>query len=100
MTRAVAGAAAVACLGCAVALHAAQERWPAPAVDAPGLMYLRSPAVVKRVVLDYDAIAADLYWIRALQHFGEERHGSMLTPAEPASAVTPVVSVACQENFS
>lgn len=72
-SRAAAGAAAAVCLGGAVALHAAQDRWPAPMVDAPGLMYLRSPAVVKRIVLDYDAIAADLYWIRALQHFGEER---------------------------
>jgi hypothetical protein len=36
-------------------------------------MYLRSPAIVKRVVLDYDGIASDIYWIRALQHFGEER---------------------------
>ena len=66
--------AAVACLAGAVALHAAQQdRWPAPKVDAPGLLYLRSPVMVKRVVLDYDAIAADIYWIRALQHFGEER---------------------------
>ncbi len=71
--RLMAGAAAAACLGGAVALHAAQDRWPAPKVDAPGLLYLRSPAMVKRVVLDYDAIAADLYWMRALQHFGEER---------------------------
>jgi tetratricopeptide (TPR) repeat protein len=74
MTRAVAGAAAAVCLGAAVALHATQdERWPAPAVDRPGLLYLRSAPVVRRVVLDYDAIAADMYWIRALQHFGEER---------------------------
>ena len=36
-------------------------------------MYLRSPSVLKRLVLDYDAVAADMYWIRALQHFGEER---------------------------
>jgi len=78
VTRAAAGLAAAACLGGAVLLHAAQDRWPAPIVDVPGLIYLRSPAVVKRVVLDYDAIAADLYWIRALQHFGEER----LSPPE------------------
>ena len=78
MTRAAAGAAAAVCLGGAVALHAAQDRWPAPVVDAPRLMYLRSSAVLKRIVLDYDAIAADLYWIRALQHFGEER----LSPPE------------------
>jgi hypothetical protein len=76
--RAAAGAAAALCLGGAVALHAAQERWPAPKVDDPGLLYLRSPAVAKRIVLDYDAIAADMYWIRALQHFGEER----LSPPE------------------
>ena len=78
MTRAVAAVAAAACLGGAVALHAAQDRWPAPKVDAPGLLYVRSPAMIKRTVLDYDAIAADLYWIRALQHFGEER----LSPPE------------------
>ena len=75
--RAAAGAAAAVCLAGAVALHASQDRWPAPQVDRPGLMYLRSPSIVKRVVLDYDGIAADVYWIRALQHFGEER----LSPA-------------------
>lgn len=73
MTRAAAGAAAAVCLGGAVALHAAQDRWPAPTVDRPGLLYLRSAAVAQRIVLDYDAMAADMYWIRALQHFGEER---------------------------
>jgi hypothetical protein len=78
MTRAAAGAAAAACLTGAVALHAAQDRWPAPQVDRPGFMYLRSAAVVKRVVVDYKGIAADMYWIRALQHFGEER----LSPPE------------------
>ena len=77
-SRAAVGAAAAVCLAGAVALHAAQDRWPAPRVDRPELMYLRSPAVVKRVVLDYDGVAADLYWIRALQHFGEER----LSPPE------------------
>jgi hypothetical protein len=73
VSRAVAGAAAAAFLAGAVALHAAQERWPAPDVDRPGLLYVRSPAVIGRAVLDYDAVAADLYWIRALQHFGAER---------------------------
>lgn len=78
MSRAAAGAAAAVCLAGAVALHAAQDRWPAPQVDRPGLMYLRSPSIVKRVVLDYDGIASDIYWIRALQYFGEER----LSPPE------------------
>jgi hypothetical protein len=78
VTRPAAGAAAAVCLAGAVALHASQDRWPAPKVDAPGLLYVRSPAMAKRVVLDYDGIAADVYWIRALQHFGQER----LSPPE------------------
>jgi len=77
--RGPAGAAAAVCLGLAVAVHALQEhRWPAPNLDHPELLYLRSPAVARRVVLDYDAVSADVYWIRALQHFGAER----LSPPE------------------
>lgn len=78
MTRAVAAAAGALCLGGAVALHAAQERWPVPAVDRPGLLYVRSPAAAKRAALGHHALAADIYWIRALQHFGSER----LSPPE------------------
>lgn len=29
--------------------------------------------VVRRLTLGYDGVAADLYWIRAVQHFGRER---------------------------
>ncbi|HET7694651.1 MAG TPA: hypothetical protein VFK57_03015 [Vicinamibacterales bacterium] len=64
---------AVVCLTGAVSLHAVQDRWPAPAVDRPELLYVRSPAAMKRALLGYDAFAADVYWIRALQHFGSER---------------------------
>jgi hypothetical protein len=71
--RVRAGIGAVLCLAGAVALHAAQDRWPGPAVDRPDLMYVRSPGVMKRLLLGYDAFAADVYWIRALQHFGSER---------------------------
>jgi hypothetical protein len=57
----------------AIALHAAEERFaPTPTVDRPELLYVRSPAVARRAVLRYQGIAADVYWIRALQHFGEE----------------------------
>jgi hypothetical protein len=71
--RAAAAVAASLCLAGAVVLHAAQDRWAPPAVDRPELLYVRSPAVMKRAALGYDAIAADVYWIRALQHFGAER---------------------------
>ena len=78
MTRVTAAIGAAICLAGAVVLHAAQDRWAPPAVDRPELLYIRSPAVMKRATLRYDGIAADVYWIRALQHFGEER----LSPPE------------------
>ena len=80
MTRSMAAAAAAVCFGGAVALHAGQDGSAVPAADRPGLLYLRSPAIAKRAVLRYGAIAADVYWIRALQHFGAER----LSPPEHA----------------
>jgi tetratricopeptide (TPR) repeat protein len=71
--RAIAAASALISLASAMWLHAAQEHWVPPQVDRPELLYIRSPAVLKRSALGYDAIASDVYWIRALQHFGEER---------------------------
>jgi len=36
------------------------------------LLYLRSGATADRVMLAFDDIAADLYWIRAIQHYGRD----------------------------
>ena len=67
-------AGAVLCLGAAVSVRAAGDRWaPAPNVDVPGLLYVRSPAVARRAALGYPGMGADVYWIRTLQHFGQER---------------------------
>lgn len=69
-----AAVAAACCLAGAVGLHTAEDSWfPAPDVDRPALLYVRTPSTVKRLSLGYDGIVADLYWIRALQHFGRER---------------------------
>lgn len=37
---------------------------------ADQILYVQSPEVVDRLVLSYDALAADVYWIRALQVVG------------------------------
>jgi hypothetical protein len=67
-------ALAVVYLAGAVVLHANEDRWaPPPAVDQPGMLYVRSPAMAERLALGYRGLGADLYWIRALQHFGQER---------------------------
>lgn len=34
------------------------------------VLYVQSPDLLKRAVLPYRALAADVYWIRAVQHFG------------------------------
>src|SRR5205085_4176344 len=74
VTRLAAGAAAIVSLSAAVALHAAQgSRYPLPAVDRPDLLYVRSRGAMKRLAFGYDGFVADVYWIRALQHFGGER---------------------------
>lgn len=73
MTRAAMAVGAVLSLGAAVALHAAEDRWAPPKVDNATVLYVRSPAVAERLALGYRALGADVYWIRTLQHFGQER---------------------------
>lgn len=34
------------------------------------LLYVQSPAVIKRMSLGYDALLADIYWTRVVQYFG------------------------------
>jgi hypothetical protein len=36
-------------------------------------LYLQSGEALKRISLSFDALAADVYWIRTLQHFGGDR---------------------------
>ena len=73
MRSAGAAAAAAACFAGAIAVHAAGARWvPRPDVDRPDVLYIRSPGVARRAVLRYQGLAADVYWIRAIQHFGQE----------------------------
>jgi hypothetical protein len=62
----------VGLLGAAAALQAARESAAPPAAETT-LLYVRSPAFIQRAVLSYDALAADVYWIRALQHFGRTK---------------------------
>ncbi len=54
-----------------VGLQTMHERLEAstPAV-IENLLYVRSPAAMTRMALSYDALLADLYWIRAVQHYG------------------------------
>jgi tetratricopeptide (TPR) repeat protein len=37
------------------------------------VLYLRSGRVADRLMLSFDALAADAYWIRTIQHYGRDR---------------------------
>lgn len=39
------------------------------------LLYVSSAKVMEKAALSYDVLLADVYWVRALQHFGGERLG-------------------------
>jgi hypothetical protein len=40
---------------------------------AQAVQWVRSPAVMRRLVLGFDGIAADIYWIRAIQYYGRTK---------------------------
>ena len=41
--------------------------------ELPAVLYLQSPEVARRAALSFDMLASDLYWMRAVQHFGATR---------------------------
>ena len=60
-----------------VGLQAARERYAGlPAASADNLLYVRSPEAMRRLALSYDSLLADIYWIRAVQHYGGTRLSS------------------------
>ena len=59
-----------------IGLQAILERRQPPGLPAGvtgNLLYVRSPEFLTRAALSYDALVADLYWIRAVQHYGSTR---------------------------
>ena len=84
LTIAGAVAAALALLAGAVQLQAARERrYPTSAGDDESL-YLRSGTAVRRLVGPIATLAADVYWIRAIQHYGGTKRRLMAQAAGPA----------------
>ena len=71
----VAGMAlAIAAFALAVALQAVRDRaYPREEAQNRAFLYVRSPEALRRIALSFDALAADVYWIRALQHYGGDR---------------------------
>jgi tetratricopeptide (TPR) repeat protein len=73
--RLLGGAAlAAAAFAAAIGLQMARDAvYPRDESAERALMYVQSPAALRRIVLSFDALAADVYWVRALQHYGGDR---------------------------
>ena len=56
------------------------------------LLYVQSPAVMKRLTLAYAGLAADVYWIRAIQYFGSIRHSD--DPNKSYALLYPLLNIA------
>jgi tetratricopeptide (TPR) repeat protein len=65
----------------ATALHARDRETPEESTSRR-LLYLRSTAAAKRVFLSFNAVAADVYWIRTIQHYGRDRKKVLGTPGK------------------
>jgi tetratricopeptide (TPR) repeat protein len=69
-------AAAVAgLLAASIGVQAWRDAVAPAAEPVPEDLYLTSGSMLARAALSYDALVADVYWMRAIQHFGRERQG-------------------------
>ena len=57
------------------------------------ILYVRSGAALKRLALEYDALAADVYWIRAIQHYGGDRLDAGAGPARRYELLYPLLDI-------
>src|SRR5216117_2658705 len=85
---AVLGTAALvaALLAAAVQVEAARERAYPTGEDREESLYLRSGLALRRLTGAYNALAADVYWIRSIQYYGAAKGrlaGRMLAPEPP-----------------
>lgn len=60
-------------LATAIGLQAARERVAPPPADVAPVLWLQSTATARRLALSFTDLAADIYWMRAVVHYGSER---------------------------
>lgn len=68
-----------ALLATAVGLQAAREGLAPPRAAATPLLWLQSTAAARRLALSFTDLAADVYWMRAVVHYGSERRSVAAT---------------------
>ena len=85
--------ASIALLAAAVKLQAARERaYPPSPLAAEDAVYLQSGRAVRRLSGAYNALAADAYWVRAIQYYGGTKRrlaGEAKRPEPPPMLAAP-----------
>jgi tetratricopeptide (TPR) repeat protein len=56
-----------------IGLQVWRDRVTPPATEAVPMLWVQSPELARRMTLSFDDIAADIYWMRAVVHYGGER---------------------------
>jgi hypothetical protein len=76
-------ALAAAFLAAAVRVQAAREQtYPTPEIDDEAV-YITSGSLVRRLTGAYNALAADVYWVRAIQYYGGAKRRLAAGPIGP-----------------
>jgi tetratricopeptide (TPR) repeat protein len=61
-------------LAAAISIQIVRDRWyPRDDPQKEAILYVTSGGALQRLALSFDAILADVYWIRAIQHYGGDR---------------------------
>lgn len=87
-------------IGAATATMLARDRWYPRTVADTRELYVTSGDAVGRFALGFDAVLADIYWIRAIQHYGRDRRS--LTYAGRYELLHPLIDITTtlDPNFS
>jgi len=88
-------------IGTAAELQSLRERYYFPPSTTDGTPYLLSGPTIRRLAVGYTALAADLYWIRAIQYYGSNKirfastsqDGTSSGPASGYPALYPLLDL-------
>ena len=73
---AAAAAVAILLVALGATLQALRDRGPGRGPVRPGVWSVPSADVARRAALSFEAVLADVYWIRAVQHYGRTRRAA------------------------
>jgi hypothetical protein len=67
-------AGSIGALAIAIGVQIARDRlYSRETTETERILYVRSTEAMKRLALGFDALLSDVYWIRAIQHYGGDR---------------------------